>query len=264
MNEPRVPLGESDRDARPNYSAFAGEQADSSSGHQIGTGVPRPRITGNRNGGIDPLYRDPQSWHSRRDYPECVKDDATTPESTKPDTSSEDDESEQIEPDGPTYLASPDRAYPYSERLYAAWWVWLLPLVAAALLASSIHIGYSALPGWLPYVVLLPVAVLTMLAVSRTKVVVATIEQEPELQVGQARLPLRFIGSVEIIERDRKQAALGPEFDPAAFLTHHASIGPVLRLELIDPEDETPYWVVSTRRPAQLATALGVDTTAAE
>lgn len=193
-----------------------------------------------------------------------MKEDATTPESTGPGTRSEHDHAEQAEPELPTYEARPEHSHTYSERLYAAWWMWLLPLVGAALLAASIQIGYSSLPGWLPYLVLLPLAVIAMLAIGRTRIAVTTSGQEPELHVGQARLPLRFVGSMEIIGRDRKQAVLGPEFDPAAFLTHRASVGPVLLLELTDPDDTTPYWVFSTRHPTRLATALGADTSVPE
>lgn len=184
------------------------------------------------------------------------------PENTTANSPAEHDE-EPIEPEPTVGLADPDNARAYSERLYAAWWLWLAPLIGATLLASSIDIGYPALPVWLPYLVLLPIAVVLMLAAGRTVITVTTTGDDPELHVGSAHLPLRFIGAVEIIDRNHKQAALGPEFDPAAFLLHRGSIGPVVRLELTDPADETPYWIFSTRHPARLAYALGIDTTTA-
>jgi hypothetical protein len=33
----------------------------------------------------------------------------------------------------------------------------------------------------------------------------------------------------------------------------------VVRVELRDPEDPTPYWIVSSRRPQELAKALSSD-----
>jgi hypothetical protein len=33
-------------------------------------------------------------------------------------------------------------------------------------------------------------------------------------------------------------------------------VGPVVRIEVLDPDDPTPYWVVSTRHPERLIAAL--------
>jgi hypothetical protein len=34
-------------------------------------------------------------------------------------------------------------------------------------------------------------------------------------------------------------------------------VGPVVRIEVTDPHDSTPYWIVSTRHPDALVAALG-------
>jgi hypothetical protein len=44
--------------------------------------------------------------------------------------------------------------------------------------------------------------------------------------------------------------------DGRAYLCLRGWISPVVRVELDDPDDPTPYWLVSTRRPAQLVAAL--------
>lgn len=117
------------------------------------------------------------------------------------------------------------------------------------------------MPTWIPYTVLLTVAVYVIVALSRTKVRVTTgddtADEEAELHVGRAHLPLRFIGSVEVISSDRKRKALGPGLDPAAYIAHRGWIGPMLRAEVTDPADATPYWIFSTRKPHDLAAALG-------
>nr|WP_026448884.1 DUF3093 domain-containing protein [Actinopolyspora mortivallis] len=140
----------------------------------------------------------------------------------------------------------------YRERVRAAWWSWPLPLVAAVLLAAEVHMGYPGIRAWLPYVVLVPLAVGLVLWMSRLRILVT----DEEFVVGSARLPLRVIADVEVIPRERKQRALGPELDPAAFLVHRPWAPTMVRIWLDDPEDPTPYWVVSTRRPEQLARAL--------
>ncbi|PWV84715.1 Protein of unknown function [Prauserella marina] len=140
----------------------------------------------------------------------------------------------------------------FSERLYVTWWVWPLPLVGATLLAAEIHMGYPGLRGWLPYAVLLPLTAVLLVGMGRLSVRV-TEGEEPELWVGDAHLPLRFAGDVEVIGKQDKRKALGPELDPAAFVAHRGWVPSLVRIRLTDPEDPTPYWLVSTRRPERLA-----------
>lgn len=140
----------------------------------------------------------------------------------------------------------------YRERLYVTWYWWLLPLVAAGLLAAEVHLGYPGVRAWLPYVVLLPLTALLIFRAGRTSVRV----QDGELWVGKAHLPLRFIGEVQVVPAKQKRGVLGPHLDPAAYLLHRGWIGPVVRVRLTDPEDPTPYWVFSTRHPDRLVEAL--------
>jgi hypothetical protein len=135
------------------------------------------------------------------------------------------------------------------ERLYVAWWGWPLPLIGAGLLAAEIHMGYPGVRAWLPYLILVPLMAAWLIQLSRTKVEVT----DDELRVGKAHLPLRFAGEVEVINKERKRKALGPELDPAAFVVHRGWVGPIVRVQLTDPEDPTPYWVFSTRKPEAVA-----------
>jgi DUF3093 family protein len=140
----------------------------------------------------------------------------------------------------------------HSERLYVPWWGWPLPMIAAGLLAAEIHMGYPGVRAWLPYLLLVPLMAAWLLGLGRTRVEVT----EDELRAGKAHLPLRFVGEVEIIDREHKRKALGPELDPAAFVIHRGWVGPVVQVQLTDPQDPTPYWVVSTRKPETVARLL--------
>jgi hypothetical protein len=140
----------------------------------------------------------------------------------------------------------------YRERLYVTWYWWPLPLAAAGLLAAEVHLGYPGVRAWLPYVLLLP---LTALLVWRAGSVTVRV-QDGELWVGKAHLPLRFVGEVQVVSPKDKRRVLGPHLDPAAYLLHRGWIGPVVRLRQTDPEDPTPYWVISTRHPDRLVEAL--------
>jgi hypothetical protein len=61
---------------------------------------------------------------------------------------------------------------------------------------------------------------------------------------------------VEVVPKENKQQALGPELDPTAFLMLRAWVAPVVRVEITDPDDPTPYWVFSVRNPEALVAAL--------
>lgn len=144
----------------------------------------------------------------------------------------------------------------YSERLYLAWWAWPIPLVLAAAIAMTVHQGYPGLRAWLPYVVVVPAVIGVIALLSRTPVRVLATNSEHILQVAGARLPARFVDSVETISAGRKRKALGPELDPAAYIMHRGWVGPILRVSLRDPDDPTPHWLFSTRRPEKLAELL--------
>ena len=140
----------------------------------------------------------------------------------------------------------------FDERLSVPWW-WYVPVVGlGVLLGAEVHMGYPGVRSWIGYVVFVPLLVGALLAMSRTHVRV----QGGELQVGKARVPLRFVGRVEVVDRRDKQIALGPELNPAAFVLHRGWVGPLARVEVTGPDDLTPYWVFSVREPDRLLSVL--------
>ena len=141
----------------------------------------------------------------------------------------------------------------FDERLSVPWW-WYLPAVGlGVLLGAEVHMGYPGLRAWIGYAVFVPLVVGALVALGRTRVQV----RDGVLRAGPAVLPLRCVGRVEVVDRRDKQAALGPELDPAAFVLHRAWVGPLVRIEVTDPADPTPYWVLSVREPDRLLTSLG-------
>lgn len=140
----------------------------------------------------------------------------------------------------------------FSERLVLPWWWWPPGLLIAGLLAAELHMGYPGVRSWLPYVLLLPLAVVLLVWLGRVRVTV----EDGALCAGDARLPLAQIGQVDVVRGEAKREALGPQLDPEAFVLHRPWVGPAVRIEVLDPDDPVPYWVVSTRRPEQLVAAL--------
>jgi Protein of unknown function (DUF3093) len=147
----------------------------------------------------------------------------------------------------------------YRERLWVPWWWWPLGFGLAALIAFEVTMGITALPDWLPYATLFTVAAGTLLWLGRVEIRVT--EREPgqagvELWAGNAHLPVTVIARSAEIARTAKSAALGRQLDPAAFVLHRGWIGPMVLVVLDDPDDPTPYWLVSCRHPQRVLSAL--------
>ncbi|HEY4023959.1 MAG TPA: DUF3093 domain-containing protein [Pseudonocardiaceae bacterium] len=140
----------------------------------------------------------------------------------------------------------------FHERLYLTWWHWLMPLVAAGILSAEVDMGYPGIRAWLPYIITIGLCLLLLWRFSAAKVDV----RDGELWVGQAHLPLECVGEVQIVPPAAKRKVLGPGFDPAAFALTRSWIGPMVWIEVRDENDPTPYWLVSSRKPEKLVTAL--------
>lgn len=148
----------------------------------------------------------------------------------------------------------------YRERLRVPLW-WCLPAsLLAIIVAYEVNLGVRSLPDWLPYAVLLPVAAAALVWLSRIdlRVVSTSIDDgaDIELWIGDAHLPVSVISRSAEVPRTAKSAALGRQLDPAAYVIHRAWIGPMVLVVLDDPEDPTPYWLVSCRRPDRVLAAL--------
>jgi len=77
-----------------------------------------------------------------------------------------------------------------------------------------------------------------------------------ELRAGAARIPITLLGLAQVLDRESTRTELGPALDARAYLCLRSWIGTAVRVEVADPEDPTPYWIVSTRRPVDLVEAL--------
>ena len=140
----------------------------------------------------------------------------------------------------------------YRERLTVPWWAWPLALAFAAFLAAEVFLGAPTALVWVPYAILLPATAWGLLALGRIVVRVA----DGELHVDDAHLPVSFVTEVNVLDAEAKRALLGPVASRYAFIVQRPWIAGALRVVIDDPADPTPYWIVSSRRPAKLAAAI--------
>jgi hypothetical protein len=144
----------------------------------------------------------------------------------------------------------------YREQLRVPWWWWPLALALASLIALEVNQGVRALPNWLPFAVLLPVAAIVLIWLGRTELQVTSSDGGTELWIGGAHLPVAVIARTAEVPRTAKSAALGRQLDPAAYVVHRGWVGPMVLLVLDDPDDPTPYWLISAKYPDRVLAAL--------
>lgn len=136
--------------------------------------------------------------------------------------------------------------------LRTPWWWYLVGLFVASLLAAEFRIAGFHLTVVLPFSILLPLAVLIVWWMGHNRVEVV----DGELRVRGARLPLSVVSGVIALDEPTLRRVVGREGDPAAFVAIRPWIGPGVQLWLDDPDDPTPYWIVSTRHPERLVPVL--------
>jgi hypothetical protein len=140
----------------------------------------------------------------------------------------------------------------YTERLFVPlrWWVqatmlvatfWLALVVAVPLLAANLIVGDFAA---------LVAAAFVRFGAFRVEIAGG------ELRAGRAHLPLQYVGDVMPLDKEQTRLLAGRDADGRAHLAMRPYVKRSVRVEITDPADPAPYWLVSTRRPKQLAAAL--------
>ncbi|ADG78496.1 hypothetical protein TPAU25S_01948 [Tsukamurella paurometabola] len=155
-------------------------------------------------------------------------------------------------------MNTPGTSTGYFERLTVPWYWWLFAAGVAALICYEINLaarGASWMYALFPVVFLLAAAILW--SMSRASVGV----RDGELWAGNAHLPLDVISRAAAVPAEAKSAALGRQLDPAAFVYHRGWIKTLVAVVLDDPDDPTPYWLVSTRHPERLLACIPAATT---
>ncbi|MEO9328641.1 DUF3093 domain-containing protein [Gordonia aurantiaca] len=150
----------------------------------------------------------------------------------------------------------------YDERLHVPWWWWPVAVIVTGVVGYEIQLSaHGSKWSIIGYVATAIICVLLLSSMSRTRVRVTA---DGELQAHRARLPRSVIARGATIPATAKSAALGRQLDPAAYLVHRFWVKTMVLLVLDDPDDPTPYWLVSTRHPDKVLAALGVPDAAAD
>lgn len=147
----------------------------------------------------------------------------------------------------------------YDERLSVPLRWWSLGVMFLATVWLAVILWIPAALAWTVTGVLVALFGLMMLAYGGARIVV----EDGWFQAGRARIEARFVGTATALSPEEAWQVAGPKADARAYLLLRPYIRRAVKVEITDPADPAPYWLVCTRHPERLASALEALTTAA-
>lgn len=148
----------------------------------------------------------------------------------------------------------------YYEKQWLPWYWWVV--VLGMVTAFCLQLMFNRTIWWfvIPELVLGAAALWFLFWMSSTTVSVTEDREKIRwLQTDGAALPHIVVSRSLAIPASAKQAAMGRQLDPAAFLVSHAWVPTMVMLVIEEPDDPTPYWLVSAKDPAAILKALVPD-----
>jgi hypothetical protein len=146
----------------------------------------------------------------------------------------------------------PDASYREKLSVPLRWWVQGTMLVATFWLAFVV--AAPALVAWSATAVLLLIMVGLFLGYGAPRVEVG----DGWLRAGRASIAGEFLGDAEPLDAAETRRVAGPGADARAYLLLRPYLKRAVRVTVRDDRDPTPYWLVSSRDPEHLATAIRV------
>lgn len=140
----------------------------------------------------------------------------------------------------------------YDERLSVPlrWWVQGTMLVATLWLAMIVALPATA--AWTITAIAMAGLALGLLAYGAARVTV----EGGFLRAGRARIAGFHLGGSSALDAEATRRISGAEADARAYLLLRPYLKRAVQVEITDPADPAPYWLISTRRPDDLARAL--------
>lgn len=158
--------------------------------------------------------------------------------------------------DAPPPGASGDGRYVEQLRVPLRWWAVATMFWASVLLAFLVAVPAPAACLFTGFFFGVNATVFVVYGAARISVV------DGMFEAGRARIPVRLLADPEPLDAAQARRAAGVEADARAYLLIRPFAPRAVRVRVVDPDDPTPYWLVSTRHPrvlaAELTAAIGV------
>jgi hypothetical protein len=140
----------------------------------------------------------------------------------------------------------------YRERLLVPVSYWLIAVPVVVTLGAE---AYFFVDGFIPPLVI--IVLYLIVAAFLVNWSSATIEvTDSVLRAGGDTLPLSEAGEAIALDDKQAMALRGPRADPAAHILLRPYLKRAVYVAVADPGRGVPYWLIATRRPAELAAAI--------
>jgi hypothetical protein len=140
--------------------------------------------------------------------------------------------------------------YRESLRVPVSWWIIAAATVITLFVIVAVPVDTiaGAIVGGLAAVLLL--ALFLRYGGARVEV------DARRLRAGRAEIDRTYVGTAEALTGDAARNAFGRDCDPKAYLVLRSYLPGAVRVQITDPGDPAPYWLIATRHPDRLAAAL--------
>ena len=140
----------------------------------------------------------------------------------------------------------------YRENLAPPLWLLAFIYFLLASLSLSIWAALGNMPGALA--IILSTLFLVLIRMRTTLHIEVS---NGELRINRAHIEQAFLGEITQLDKERMRTTRGRDADPASFLAIRFWVSQGIKIQIQDPRDPTPYWLISTRKGKDLAVALG-------
>ena len=130
---------------------------------------------------------------------------------------------------------------------------WLLAFIYFLFLSLVIAV-WAAIgnqPAFLTWVI---TTVLIVLIALKSQLIIEV--DETELRAGPARIELKYLGQAIALDSKEMGRLRTRDADPASFLIFRFWRSTGVKVEIKDPRDQTPYWLITSKRNKELAEIL--------
>ncbi|MFT4081571.1 MAG: DUF3093 domain-containing protein [Nocardioides sp.] len=140
----------------------------------------------------------------------------------------------------------------YEERLSVPlrWWVQGTMFIATVWIAVILWVPEAL--AWTITGAIVALFAAMMLAYGSPRIVVA----DGMLRAGTAQVEAEYLGTAEALSPEAARLTAGRDADARAYLLLRPYLTHAVKVQITDPADPAPYWLLSTRHPRGLAQAI--------
>ena len=131
--------------------------------------------------------------------------------------------------------------------------LWLLALIYFFFLSFVLSV-WAALGNSAAIATLIASSALIIVISIRSRLVIEITANE--LKVGRAHIDLKYIGAITALDSNAMRTIRTRDADPMAYLGIRFWSSTGVKIEIEDQRDETPYWLITSKKADQLVNAL--------